>query len=633
MRDSFPATVSSVRAATSRSLALVSLLAIAACSGGGGRVQPVPAPDGAMSKTSRATSATLKIVIPARPTTTAGATRRARYISYATQSIKAVFTRNSDSTVTTFTQNLTPTSPGCQANLNSSVTCTLALPGLTPGGYTAAFTMYDGMLDNSNAPTGSVLSANQTAPVTILAGQANVIAVTLDGVPVALAAAPGAAATLSGNQTAGYTVSKCLGFEPARTESITVVGVDADQNFILGSGAPTPGLSSSDTTMAAVATPPPSSPNAFALSRSAMPATARTSFNLTASVTPLAGTGSTTPISATFPVSFDTTVCGVVTTLAGTGSSGFADSTSPPATFDNPFGAAVDGSGNVYVADYNNNAIRKITPGGVVSTFAGAGPGSPGFANGTGTAATFNHPTGVAVDGSGNVYVADQQNHAIRAITPGGVVSTLAGNGSQGFANGNGAAATFRDPTGVAVDGGGNLYVADQYNHAIRKITPGGDVTTLAGSGSPGYADAIGTAAAFKYPLGVAVDVGGAVYVADNNNNAIRKIAPGAIVTTLAGNASPGFTNATGTAARFNGPSGVAVDGSGNVYVADSTNNAIRTITSGGVVSTLAGSGSVGFGNGTGTAATFRNPNGVAVDGSGNVYVADTSNNAFRKIQ
>jgi len=320
----------------------------------------------------------------------------------------------------------------------------------------------------------------------------------------------------------------------------------------------------------------------------------------------------------------------IVTTLAGTGSTGSANGTGTAASFYSPQGVAVDNSGNVYVADASNHLIRKITSAGVVTTLAGSG--SQGSANGTGTAATFKFPRGVAVDGSGNVYVADRQNHMIRKITSAGVVTTLAGSGSSGSADGTGTAATFYQPCGVAVDNSGNVYVADASNHLIRKITSAGVVTTLAGSGSQGSADGTGTAASFNYPYGIAVDGSGNVYVADKENNLIRKVTSAGVVTTLAGSGSSGSADGTGTAASFYSPYGVAVDNSGNVYVADRQNHMIRKITSAGVVTTLAGSGSSGSADGTGTAASFYQPCGVAVVGSGNVYVADTDNNLIRKI-
>jgi hypothetical protein len=295
---------------------------------------------------------------------------------------------------------------------------------------------------------------------------------------------------------------------------------------------------------------------------------------------------------------------------------------------------AVDGSGNTYVADQVNNRIRKITAAGVVTTLAGSG--TAGFADGTGAAAKFNKPFGVAVDGAGTVYVADQVNHRIRKVTPAGVVTTLAGSGAQNFADGTGTAAQFSNPAGVAVDGAGTVYVADGSNNRIRKITPAGVVTTLAGSGTAGSANGTGTAAQFNYPAGVALDGSGTVYVGDYNSHRIRKITPAGVVTTLAGSGTAGFADATGTAAQFNGPAAVAVDGAGNVYVGDELNHRIRKVTPAGVVTTLAGSGNGvgtgGFADGTGTAAKFSNPAGVAVDGSGTVYAADARNQRIRKI-
>ena len=318
-----------------------------------------------------------------------------------------------------------------------------------------------------------------------------------------------------------------------------------------------------------------------------------------------------------------------VSTLAGSGTPGYTDGTGTSAKFSSPNGVAVDGAGNVYVADQVNHRIRKITTSGVVSTLAGSG--TPGYADGTGTSAKFNYPNGVAVDGAGNVYVADLSNHRIRKITALGVVSTLAGSGASGYTDGTGTSAKFSYPNGVAVDGAGNVYVADYFNHRIRKITTSGVVSTLAGSAS-GYADGTGTSAQFSYPTGVAVDGAGNVYVADYNNHRIRKITTSGVVSTLAGSGTPGYTDGTGTSAKFSSPTGVAVDGAGNVYVADYNNHRIRKITTSGVVSTLAGSGTSGYTDGTGTSAKFAYPSEVAVYGAGNVYVADQGNHSIRKI-
>ena len=309
----------------------------------------------------------------------------------------------------------------------------------------------------------------------------------------------------------------------------------------------------------------------------------------------------------------------------------------PSVGFGLPFGVAVDAAGNVYVANVTSNTISKITPAGVVSTLAGS-IGSTGSTDGTGSAARFNQPTGVAVDAAGNVYVADQSNHTIRKITPAGVVSTLAGlAGSTGSTDGTGSAARFNRPFGVAVDAAGTVYVADSNNHTIRTITPAGVVSTLAGlAGIFGSTDGTGSAARFNGPFGVAVDAAGTVYVGEGGGlgNTIRKITPAGVVSTLAGLAgSFGSADGTGSAARFSGPVGVAVDAVGNVYVADANNDTIRKITSAGVVSTLAGlAGSAGSADGTGSAARFSSPKGVAVDAAGNVYVADTVNESIRKI-
>ena len=323
-------------------------------------------------------------------------------------------------------------------------------------------------------------------------------------------------------------------------------------------------------------------------------------------------------------------------------SAGYADGTSNQARFNDPRGLAVDGRGNVYVSDTLNNVIRKVSPDGVVTTFAGKA-GQAGSTDGTGNDARFNAPYGASVDGSGNLYVADTGNHTIRKVSPDRVVTTLAGSpGAPGYADGDGNAARFNTPWGVTVDGSGNLYVADTGNHMVRKVNPDGAVTTLAGvfstnaSGYPqgGYADGPGSIARFSGPRRVAVDGTGNVYVADAVNCTIRKIRPDGVVTTLAGLAgSYGTTDGTGSDARFHYPSGVAVDGDGNVYVTDGENSTVRKVTPAGVVTTLAGlGGNYGSTDGTGSAARFNRSMGVAVDSSNQVYVADSYNNTIRKV-
>ena len=313
-----------------------------------------------------------------------------------------------------------------------------------------------------------------------------------------------------------------------------------------------------------------------------------------------------------------------VTTLAGS-TLGFANGTGTATQFNYPYGVDVDVAGNIYVADKLNHRIRKISDSGVVTTFAGSTIGS---VNGTGTAAQFNSPSGVAVAIDGTVYVADTANDRIRKITAAGVVTTLAGS-TQGSANGTGTTARFNSPSGIAIDAVGNVYVADKGNHRIRKITSAGVVTTFAGS-TLGYTDGIATAAQFHSPLDVAVDVTGNVYVADAINHRIRKITTDGTVTTFAGS-TQGVSDGLGTAAQFYSPAGVAVDASGNVYVADEINSRIRKVTAAGMVTTLAGS-TAGTADGTGSAAQFFYPNGVAVNATGTIFVADTQNHRIRKI-
>jgi sugar lactone lactonase YvrE len=263
-----------------------------------------------------------------------------------------------------------------------------------------------------------------------------------------------------------------------------------------------------------------------------------------------------------------------------------------------------------------------------------AGSGRAGFADGAGAAAQFNIPHGVAVDGEGNFIVADQSNHRVRKIAPDGTASTLAGSAIAGFADGDGAAAQFYNPYGVAVDGEGNVIVSDKSNNRVRKIAPDGTVSTLAGSGRAGCTDGAGAAAQFNSPLGVAVDGEGNAIVADAGNERLRKITPDGTVSTLAESGIQGFADGAGEAAQFNCPYGVAVDGEGIVIVADYSNNLVRKIAPDGTVSTLAVSVNVGrFGFGAaGAAPQFHNPCAVAVDGEGNVIVANQGTQQLCKI-
>ena len=321
--------------------------------------------------------------------------------------------------------------------------------------------------------------------------------------------------------------------------------------------------------------------------------------------------------------------------LAGNpGVSGAADGSAAGALFSYPGGIAVDGSGNLYVGDAANNTIRIVSPTGVTTTLAGT-PGITGTADGAGTDALFYNPRGVAVDGSGNVYVADANNNTIRKVTPAGVVSTLAGSpGLSGTSDGSGGTALFNGPRFLALDGSGNIYVSDYGNNTVRKVTPAGVVSTLAGSpGLSGSADGGGSDARFLGPGGVAVDRSGNVYVADSGNSTIRMITAAGLVTTLAG--SPGLSGTNdgiGGEALFSGPEGLALDANANLYVTDNYNSVIRMVTPAGLVTTIGGTpGSPGDADGFAASARFCNPRAIASDGSGILYVADTSNHRIVK--
>lgn len=323
---------------------------------------------------------------------------------------------------------------------------------------------------------------------------------------------------------------------------------------------------------------------------------------------------------------------GRVTTVAGDGTT---------AQLNGPNAVAVDSNGNILVADRGNSCIRIIRPDGTSTVIAGAS-GTSGTAEGAGTtAARFSTPSGIALDSKGNVYVSDTNNNRIRRLTPDYAtgtytVSTFAGGAIQGSSdNSVGTSATFRLPLGICIDSNDNIYVADSGNHCIRMITSVGAVSTIAGTGISSFVDGIGTVARFNSPWSIAVDSNFNLYVGDNVNDRIRKIIPssaGWTVSTLAGGAGYGFLDGTGNAAKFSNPAGVAVDSCNNVYVADNWSHRIRKITPGGIVTTLAGSGSAVFADGIGAGASFNTPRGMCIDKSNNLYIADTSNNRIRKI-
>lgn len=323
----------------------------------------------------------------------------------------------------------------------------------------------------------------------------------------------------------------------------------------------------------------------------------------------------------------------LVSTYSGNGTPGFVSGSAKDAQFRQPISMVFDSSGNMYVSDHSNHCIRKITPDGIVTRFAGSG--TPTWVDGTGAGASFKHPVGLAIDSANHIYVADQSNHCIRKITPGGVVSTIAGTGGISDFSGDGGPATsakLHNPAGVAVDTAGNVYITDQANHRIRKVS-GEIITTFAGSGTGTFANGTGIGASFSSPSGITIDSSGNLYIGDQWNHSIRKITtPGGVVSTIAGTNTAGYVDGTGAAARFRQPYGLVLDSNRNIYVGDFANNRIRKITQAGVVTTIAGSGMGGFINGLGSAASFNGPYGIAMDNTGSLYVAEWNNHSIRKL-
>jgi sugar lactone lactonase YvrE len=314
------------------------------------------------------------------------------------------------------------------------------------------------------------------------------------------------------------------------------------------------------------------------------------------------------------------------------------------AQLDQPQGLAVDNAGNLYIADSNNERIRKVTPAGIITTVAGNG--TPGFSGdgGLATTAQLSGPSAVAVDAAGNLYIADSSNNRIRKVTPAGVISTVAGNGSScclapsGGLGGQATAAPIAYPVGIAVDGAGNLYIAGVFSPRILKVTPAGILSSAAGNGQFGFTGDGGpaTAATLSSPSAVAVDRAGNLYIADSGNLRIRKVNAAGTISTIAGNGQFGFSGDGGsaTSASITYAPAVAVDPSGNLFIIDQSSLRIRRVDAAGIITTVAGNGESGFGGdgGPATSALLNYPLGLAADASGNVYIADTGNSRVRKL-
>ena len=330
---------------------------------------------------------------------------------------------------------------------------------------------------------------------------------------------------------------------------------------------------------------------------------------------------------------------GRITTIAGTGERGFSGDGRPAteAQLGWPYGVAVDGAGNVYIADSENQRIRKVDSSGIITTIAGTGVRGYSGDGGPATEAQFNLPYGVVVDEAGNVYIGDLDNDRIRKVDSTGTITTIAGTGESGLSGDGGPAteAQLSDPTGVALDGVGNLYIADTENQRIRKVDSTGTITTIAGTGERGDGGPA-TGAQLSSPYGVAVDGAGNLYIGERDNQRIRKVDSTGTIITVAGTGEYSFGGDGGpaTEAQLSDPTGVALDGVGNLYIADTFNQRIRKVDFTGTITTIAGTGDYGFGGdgGPATEAQLGGPTGVALDGAGNLYIADTENQRIRKV-
>jgi sugar lactone lactonase YvrE len=536
---------------------LLAAAMLAACSSAG--VGPTPqTPELATSAHHGAKGRlVIRIRVPRKKKTSHAAPR---YISPATAGMTVAITGPTDVSKIVA---LTPNASGCSSSLAGTL-CTLTIPGLAPcpssaSCYTGKVATYDATSGCPSAcaipVTAHKLSDNQNVAFTVASGQANQINATLEGIPTAVVLVPDADATLSGNMASGFSLAKCN--SPA--QHVGVLGLDADRNYILGAGAPTPSLASNDATnLPVTATPSPSSPNRFTLTPPVLAAGNKV-VQLTIGVTPLAGSGASL-VTAKVDVNFGGGICGLY--VADTGNGVVSDIVAVdgiiPASptinsfgsgvFDEPTGVALDASGNVYVADEMNDAVKEILAvGGVI-------PASPTIKT---LATGFTNPKSVAVDGSGNVYVADFGNSAVKEIVAVGgsipVSPTIKTLGSG-----------FSLPEGVAVDASGNVYVADAGNNAVKEM--------LAVGGSVPASPTINTlGSGFSEPGGVAVDASGNVYVADTNHSAVKEM--------LAVSGSvPVSPTIVAQGSGFSTPTAVSVDGSGNVYVADNGNGLVKVI-------------------------------------------------------
>ena len=336
---------------------------------------------------------------------------------------------------------------------------------------------------------------------------------------------------------------------------------------------------------------------------------------------------------------------GFISTVAGNGSNTYnGDSLATLAGMD-PYSVCIDTAGNLYIADSWNNRIRKVFPNGKITTIAGNGKGGFSGDGGQATAAQLNWPEGICLDKNGNLYIADYLNNRVRKVSTNGIISTVAGTSNIILGNGDGglaSSATLSGPYGLCIDKLGNLFIADYYDHRIRKVSTTGIITTYAGSTKTSFSGdgGLATAAGFFYPYGICMDTSGNLYISDDFDHRIRKVSSNGIISTISGTGQLGFMGDGGSAtnAQFEFPEGLCLDAAGNLYITDKGNDRIRMISPDGKIKTVAGAGLVivsklGDG-GLATDAEILGPKGVCTDAAGNyLYIADQANHLVRKVR
>jgi sugar lactone lactonase YvrE len=543
------------------------------------------------------------------------------------------FLLNSNSTSITTTTSLT--SSGNHVAIGTSVTFTATVAPASGSGIptgTITFSV-DGGAGMAVALNGSGQASHTTS--TLTAGTHTILA-SYSGDANYAASSDSLTETISGPAASiavvsGSSQSATVG--TAFAASLVVLVNDSNGNPVSGVSVSFAGTSLSFAPATAT------TGSGGTASTTAIPSAAGT---LTATATTSGVSGSAiftlTGVASTFPAG-----SGIISTYVGDGTAGYSGDggAAANAELDQPVGTAIDSAGNLYFADSDNNRIRKVTPEGVISTYAGNGTAGFSGDGGAATDAEISGPLGIAFDNAGNLYIAESGSERVRKVTPLGIISTIAGNGTAGY-NGDGIAATsaeLNNPNGIVADKSGNIYIGDYFNNRVREVNTAGVISTVAGNGTGGYSGDGGLAinAELYWPAGLAMDTSGNLYIADDNNSRVREVNPAGIISTFAGTGYGGY-NGDGipaTSAELYAPDRVATDSTGNVYISEYGNNRIRKVNTSGIISTVAGTGTAGFSGdgGLATSAEINTPRGISVDPYGSLYISDSNNNRVRKVQ